>query len=189
MNKEQISAELRKMLTDFTYTEQIILSMKWQKTESVFRDWNLRYPMGCNYLFVTFPEKITDFPSAFVQTVLMNTGFLEEWGEDYFPETLIKRKKFLYAWKKNHNDFLRFCFSLEQLRLRPVDGESVFSYISGVTPKSEQDAPEIEKDLLQLQPFLSRAYCIETGGFYPLDYHYLCIDENHLLDLNCGIWD
>ena len=143
-------------------------------------DWSLTYPLGIYADLYEFPAGYvrSNIDNAIILCIISSyTKVIKEYG--FLNASVEKRRELL-------NDCRNEAFVWNELRLRPVTPDFLKKEVryyadeNGI-PSEEQEAilPLIDEN----------AAAAEIGGCYCGDYNYILVNGDHILMIDCGIWD
>lgn len=143
-------------------------------------DWFRTYPLGIYADLYKFPENYVrnNFDNALILCIVSSyTKVIKE--NEFFNASVEQRRKLLKDCRKE-------AFVWNELRLRTVTPGFLKKEVGYYA--DENGIPSEEQD--NILPLIDdNASAAEIGGCYCGDYNYILVNGDHILMVDCGIWD
>lgn len=174
---------LKQIVNNYEYYKSIAVNLEWTEFNSRYYEWSKKYPVGIFIIICEFPEGYIkdNFEQAYVQTVLSNMTYSEEWVEDFRNVPSSELLKYMTQAK----DFYAGYMTYRELRMKSVTEEYLINEIQWHAGCGSVSESEINSVML----YVMGAENIELGGSYLGDHTFISIKDNSIMITDCGIWD
>ena len=172
---------LKQIVNNYERYKKIAVNLEWVEFNSKFYNW-YEYPHGMIVTVCDFPKNYVKENSeqAYVQAVLCNMAYQEEWEQDFWKITSSERLEYMTQANSLYSDYMTY----KEYRMKPVTEDYLINEI-----KLHADKYSIpENEVNSVIPYLTGTENIEIGGFYGCDSTFISIKDNSIMLLECGIW-
>ncbi|MDE6501073.1 MAG: hypothetical protein K2L10_03210 [Ruminococcus sp.] len=172
---------LKRIVNNYEHYKNIAVNLEWAEFSSKYYDW-YEYPYGMIVTVCDFPDGYVknNFKQAYVQTVLCNMAYHEEWEQDFWKIPSSERLQYM----KQANSFYADYMTYKEYRMKPITKDYLINEI-----KLHADKYSIpENEVNSVISYLTGAENIEIGGCDFRDHTFISIKDNSIMLLECGVW-
>ena len=174
---------LKQIVNNYECYKNIAVNLEWAEIQSSGYNWYKKYPVGIYGIICEFPEGYIkdNFEQAYVQTVLSQMAYSEEFEDDFRNIPSSELLKYMTQYEYSYACYM----SYDELRMKSVTEDYLIQQIKWHA--GENDIPE--SDINSVISYVIGAENIEIGGSYCEDHTFISIKNNSIMIIECGIWD
>lgn len=184
--KENLFLEkLKKIVNHYEVYKQIAVNLEWADVQEKHMTLYSEYPLAFTADFYKFPKGYLkdNFEAAYVQSVLMNMGYCEEWEQDFWKIPHEERESYLTVAE----DFYKGYMYYRNLSMKELTAEYMLDLIERKCCGSKSLQTENFK---YVKDFVAKSEKnIELGKIYDLEHCFVSISEDTIMSVEFGIYD